>query len=88
MTSENLKRASEIYNQIEVLTKFLEVRQKKCWNVLSLFATPKQDNTQISCKTYYGLYNEEISASERLSASIAETIKKEIELLQEELDAL
>lgn len=86
MTKAELAKANEINEQIKVLTEFLE-SNKKCWGVLKFFATPaKQLNTQITLKTSYGCYSEEITASKRLSAVIIEAVKHEVSLLESELE--
>lgn len=87
MTKEDLKQANLINEQIDVLSKFLRDTQQ-CWGKLSFFATPKQQNTQVTIRTSYGWCSNEVSASERLSVSIVDAIKNELVLLQGELDAL
>lgn len=87
MTTDNLRQANQICEQIDALNKFLK-DTRKCCGMLKFFVTPKQQNTQVTLKTSYGWRDNEISASERLSASIVDAIKNELALLQAELDAL
>ena len=87
MTKDNLAKATMLSEQIETLNTFLE-DTRKCWGKLKFFVTPKRQNVQVTLKTSYGWLDNEISASERLSASIVEAIKNEVALLQSELDSL
>lgn len=87
MTKGELSKANSINEQLETLNAFLEDNQK-CWGILGFFSAPKSSNTQVTLRTSYGWHNSEITASKRLSTSIIEAVKREIAMLQSELDGI
>lgn len=87
MTNNELVQANSINEQLEVLNEFLKDNQR-CWGILKLFPSPKSPSKQVTLKTSYGYCTNEITASKRLSASIIDAIKRELETLQGELDSI
>jgi len=87
MTKEELSHANIINEQIETLEKFL-AEDRMCWSKIKFFATPSRQKQNITLRTSYGHINDEISASERLSASIIKAIEDELFLLKHELDSI
>lgn len=85
MTKAELAHANEINDQIEVLTRFLHDTERN-GRRLFFFRKPEPQINQITLQTAYGYNQNSIEASTRLSESIVMAVRKELELLQDELD--